>query len=99
MCGMILKAKESLVQDLKNLLKQKDDSYIKLLKRQSDDIDTLLRAMAKEHKDLEATCREVRTRPRAFSCAPNAAHSSVCTEHVAHIHFLIHSSFFRRTAI
>lgn len=58
MCAQILQAKEVLVQELRGLLKNKDDSYIKLLKRQSEEIDILIRSMTKQYRDLEASCKE-----------------------------------------
>jgi hypothetical protein len=47
-----------LAADIRGVLKGKDEEYVKLLKRQAADVDTLLGAMARQLADLAAAYRE-----------------------------------------
>lgn len=44
--------------DIRGVLKSKDEEYVKLLKRQAADVDTLLGAMSRQMADLAAAYRE-----------------------------------------
>ncbi|WIA22959.1 hypothetical protein OEZ86_009886 [Tetradesmus obliquus] len=57
-CEAVIASKDRLIADIRSVLKGKDEEYVKLLKRQAADTDTLLGAMARQLADLAAAYRE-----------------------------------------
>lgn len=52
-CERITQSKERLIGDIKQELKSKDDEYVKALKRQAEDADTLIGSMSEQFKELK----------------------------------------------
>lgn len=57
-CLPCMLAHTAACEDIRSVLKRKDEEYVKLLKRQAADTDTLLGAMARQLADLAAAYRE-----------------------------------------
>eukprot|EP00882_Tetradesmus_deserticola_P028801 GHRQ01032095.1.p1 GENE.GHRQ01032095.1~~GHRQ01032095.1.p1 ORF type:complete len:269 (+),score=137.27 GHRQ01032095.1:340-1146(+) len=57
-CEAVIASKDRLIADIRAVLKGKDEEYVKLLRRQAADVDTLLGAMARQLADLAAAYRE-----------------------------------------
>lgn len=57
-CDKITASKDRLIAEIKNELKSKDDEYVRALKRQAEDIDTLLQHMGNQFRELQAAFLE-----------------------------------------
>mmetsp|Transcript_7426 Transcript_7426/g.8564 ORF Transcript_7426/g.8564 Transcript_7426/m.8564 type:complete len:657 (+) Transcript_7426:326-2296(+) len=57
-CDKITASKERLIAEIKYELKSKDDGYVKALKRQAEDIDSLLQHMGNQFRELQAAYLE-----------------------------------------
>jgi dynein regulatory complex protein 1 len=58
-CERVIAAKERLKAEFQNELKNKDEEYVKALKRQAEDIDTLLRRMSIQFIELRNAYEDV----------------------------------------
>ncbi|KAJ3162800.1 hypothetical protein HDU86_003774 [Geranomyces michiganensis] len=66
-CDNLISVKNKLIEEYALELKGKDDEYVKELKRQAEEIDTLLRRMETHHRAFQATLRDELERiERAF---------------------------------
>ncbi|KAJ3168017.1 hypothetical protein HDU88_001965 [Geranomyces variabilis] len=66
-CDSLISVKNRLIEEYALELKGKDDEYVKELKRQAEEIDTLLRRMETHHRAFQTTLREELERiERAF---------------------------------
>eukprot|EP00775_Hariotina_reticulata_P011515 gene11515-11658_t len=57
-CEAVMTSKDLLIADMRAALKSKDEEYVKLLKRQASDVDSVLAAMTKQLQDLSAAYTE-----------------------------------------
>ena len=57
-CERIISSKDKLILDIKNELKKKDDEFVKTLKRQAEDTDTLLQYMSRQFVEMQAAYNE-----------------------------------------
>jgi dynein regulatory complex protein 1 len=57
-CERIIASKDKLILDIKNELKKKDDEFVKTLKRQAEDTDTLLQYMSRQFVEMQAAYNE-----------------------------------------
>ncbi|GAX84384.1 hypothetical protein CEUSTIGMA_g11806.t1 [Chlamydomonas eustigma] len=53
-CERIINSKDKLIADIKTELKKKDDEFVKTLKRQAEDIDTLLQYMSRQFVEMQS---------------------------------------------
>ena len=51
---MILKSKDDLIHDFQSQLKKKDEEYIHTLKKQAEDIETMMSTIRTEYVDLQS---------------------------------------------
>ncbi|KAJ1631920.1 sperm tail-domain-containing protein [Pavlovales sp. CCMP2436] len=83
-CSRIIASKDFLVKEFKSELKGKaraapltkpawsrvcDDEYVKALKRQADDVETLLGRMGGQHTEAAQSHYQFHTNPRAIRCS------------------------------
>ncbi|KAG1659692.1 hypothetical protein FOA52_004331 [Chlamydomonas sp. UWO 241] len=57
-CERIILSKDRLIGDIKTELKRKDDEFVKTLKRQAEDIDSLLQYMSRQFVEMQASYKE-----------------------------------------
>jgi len=57
-CERIIRTKDQLIKEFKAELKAKDDEYVKSLKKQAEDIETLVERMGKQFIDLRGCFEE-----------------------------------------
>ena len=53
-CAQIIDSKDRLIREFQGELKAKDEEYVKALKRQAEDVESLLARMKKQYADLQA---------------------------------------------
>ncbi|GMH33905.1 hypothetical protein BSKO_01739 [Bryopsis sp. KO-2023] len=58
LCQNIIESKDHLISEIKSELIRRDDDYVKLLKRQAEEIDLLVEAMKDEYEELQTAYRE-----------------------------------------
>jgi dynein regulatory complex protein 1 len=51
-CRNIIEQKDNLIRTFMEELKQKDEEYVRSLKKQNDDIDEIIQAMRKQFIDM-----------------------------------------------
>lgn len=51
---MILKSKDDLIHEFQSQLKKKDEEYIHTLKKQAEDIETMMNTIRTEYVDLQS---------------------------------------------
>jgi flagellar hook-basal body complex protein FliE len=56
-CDAVIQSKNDLIAQIKKDLKTKDNEFAKVLKQQSEDIDTLLKHMSDQTKTMAEACR------------------------------------------
>jgi dynein regulatry complex protein 1 len=80
-CEKIINSKDKLIGDIRGELKKKDDEYVKILKRQAEDVSLLLQYMSQQYIDMQTGYREeldeveqaylqVRPKPLTLSLKP-----------------------------
>lgn len=52
-CNVIIKSKDELISSFQNQLRNKDEEYVRTIRRQGDDIDALLSRIKQEFKELQ----------------------------------------------
>ena len=52
-CAMIIESKDGLIEQFHGQLKMKDEGYVKALKRQAEDVDSLLERMTSQYGILQ----------------------------------------------
>ncbi|KAJ9522954.1 hypothetical protein QJQ45_023754 [Haematococcus lacustris] len=57
-CEKIIGSKDKLIHEIKTELKKKDDEFVKTLKRQAEDIDTLLQYMSRQFVEMQNAYKE-----------------------------------------
>lgn len=57
-CEKIISSKDKLIGEIKNELKKKDDEFVKTLKRQAEDIDSLLQYMSRQFVEMQNAYKE-----------------------------------------
>ncbi|KAG2426185.1 hypothetical protein HXX76_013166 [Chlamydomonas incerta] len=57
-CERIIASKDKLIGEIKGELKKKDDEFVKTLKRQAEDIDTLLQYMSRQFVEVQNAYKE-----------------------------------------
>lgn len=67
-CLEIIKNKEDIIQQFMVHLKEKDDEYVKSCRKQNDDIDQLIKGMARQFEDARTDYADALTAiERAFT--------------------------------
>ena len=67
-CREIVKNKEDIIAGFMQHLKEKDDEYVKSCRKQNDDIDQLIKGMAKQYEDARTDYADALTAiERAFT--------------------------------
>ncbi|GLC76023.1 DNA replication checkpoint protein Drc1 [Pleodorina starrii] len=57
-CERIISSKDALISEVRGELKKKDDEFVKTLKRQAEDIDTLLQYMSRQFVEMQNAFKE-----------------------------------------
>ena len=57
-CEKIIASKDKLILEIKNELKKKDDEFVKTLKRQAEDVDSLLQYMSRQFVEMQNSFKE-----------------------------------------
>lgn len=57
-CEKIIASKDKLIMEIKTELKKKDDEFVKTLKRQAEDVDTLLQYMSRQFVEMQNAFKE-----------------------------------------
>ncbi|MEW5307357.1 MAG: hypothetical protein WDW36_009761 [Sanguina aurantia] len=57
-CESIISSKDTLILETKNELKKKDDEFVKTLKGQAEDVDTLLQYMSRQFVEMQNAFKE-----------------------------------------
>ncbi|EFJ47566.1 hypothetical protein VOLCADRAFT_81425 [Volvox carteri f. nagariensis] len=57
-CERIIASKDTLIGEVRTELKKKDDEFVKTLKRQAEDIDTLLQYMSRQFVEMQNAFKE-----------------------------------------
>ncbi|KAG2497477.1 hypothetical protein HYH03_004630 [Edaphochlamys debaryana] len=57
-CERIISSKDKLIGEIKGELKKKDDEFVKTLKRQAEDVDTLLQFMSRQFVEMQNAFKE-----------------------------------------
>ena len=57
-CDEIIASKDAIVADMRAQLHQKDDEYVRMLKQQGEDVDSLLASMQKQLEDMQEAYRD-----------------------------------------
>ena len=57
-CLEILESKDTLIQEIRNELKHKDNEYVRALKQQAEDLDTLLQYMTQQLHEMQVVYKQ-----------------------------------------
>jgi len=57
-CERIIASKDKLILEIKTELKKKDDEFVKALKRQAEDVDSILQYMSRQFVDMQNAFKE-----------------------------------------
>ena len=57
-CDTIIASKDAIVAAMRGQLHQKDDEYVRMLKQQGEDIDSLLLNMGKQLEEMQTAYRD-----------------------------------------
>lgn len=57
-CDEIIASKDAIVADMRAQLHQKDDEYVRMLKQQGEDVDSLLASMQKQLEEMQEAYRD-----------------------------------------
>ena len=57
-CAKIVQSKDELISEIKSELKGKDDEYVRMLKKQAEDIDMILHYMTTQFHEMKEAFQE-----------------------------------------
>mmetsp|Transcript_18056 Transcript_18056/g.45712 ORF Transcript_18056/g.45712 Transcript_18056/m.45712 type:complete len:694 (-) Transcript_18056:255-2336(-) len=57
-CSSIIASKDELITEIKSELKSKDDEYVRILKKQAEDIDQMLHFMTQQFREMQRAFQE-----------------------------------------